>query len=78
MPASRNGEDEAQRVGVGGELAGFHQLEDHLLLALRVGVDADLGVGHLEVVERGARAAHARLARYHLLVDLGGVNRSGE
>jgi hypothetical protein len=44
----------AQRVGVGGELAGFHQLEDHLLLALRVGVDADLGVGHLEVVERGA------------------------
>ena len=48
------------------------QLDHHRLLALGVGARPLLGVRHPEVVQRRARAAHARLAGHHLLVDLRG------
>ena len=36
MPGVLDGDDEPQRVGVGGELAGLDELDHHLLLALGV------------------------------------------
>ena len=54
------------------ELAGLDELDDHRLLSLGVLVDAPVDVGDLEVLERGAGAAHARLAGHDRLVDLRG------
>jgi len=50
--------------------SGLDELDHHRLLALGVCLDPGFGVGYLEVVERGAGAAHARLAGHHFLVDL--------
>jgi hypothetical protein len=47
------------------------EAHDHLLRALRVLGDVLAGVGHVEVVEGGVGAGHARLARDVLLVDVG-------
>jgi hypothetical protein len=67
-----DGDDEPQRVGVRGEVAGLDEPHHHLLLALGVLREARaIVVGDVEVLQRRARAAHARLARHFLLVDLG-------
>ena len=69
-PGVLDREQEAQRVGVGGELARLDELDDHLLLEVGVGAHARaVGVGHAEVLQRGLRALHPRLARQDLLVD---------
>jgi hypothetical protein len=63
-------DDEPQRVRIGRELAGLDQLDHHRLLALGVSLDPLIGIGHLEVVQRRASTAHARLAGHHRLVEL--------
>src|ERR1019366_8198275 len=51
-------------------LTGLDQRDDRSLLALGVLVDELLRVGQPEVLERGPRTTHPRLARHDLLVDL--------
>ena len=65
-------DDEPQGVGIGGEVTGLDEAHDQLLLVLGVLDGTLVGVGHPEVVERGAGAVHARLAGDVLLVDKGG------
>src|SRR5208282_1818652 len=64
-------DDEPQRVGICGEVTRLDETHHHLLLALGVLDGALPGVGHLEIIQRGAGAAHPRLPRHVLLVNVG-------
>src|SRR5215212_1370559 len=67
-PRVLGGGDESQGVREDGEVAGFDQPEDHVLLSTRVLVDSRRVVVQTEVRKGGRGSCRAGLARHVLLV----------
>jgi hypothetical protein len=66
-----DGDDEPQRVGIGGEVAGLDEPDHHRLFTHRVFLGADSDIGHMEVLQGRPSAVHPSLARDLRLVDVG-------
>src|SRR5674536_293107 len=59
-----DGNDVSQRIGVGGEVTGLDQPDDHCLLMRGVLDNAYVAIGHVKVVQSGPGAVHARPVSY--------------